>query len=777
MTLQVTVNDIILLEDNLINEGEYNVKTINFEFSNEYTGLIKKCRFITDEEIYEEDILDNQCEIPIQVTSESGYIRIGVYAYNEIDGTLELRYSPTPLKYLVRSGSYTEDEVIVPERLIVIEQSLDSDSEAHVPSVHAVKQAIDQLDVSGFEAGENITFEENIETGKTIINATDTIYDDTEIRGELSNKVDKVAGKGLSTNDYTTDEKTKLASLENYDDTQVKSDITSLETNKADKSTTYTKSEVDSLIPDVSNFITKNVDDLTYYTLATDTGHSIELSINSSTYVVTLNLKNSAGTTISTDTIDLPLESVVVNGSYDSTNKKIVLTLQSGSTIDIPVGDLVSGLQSEITSNNKLSSDLVDDTNKTNLFVTSSEKTTWNNKSDFSGNYNDLSNKPTIPSALSDLSDDTTHRVVTDTEKTTWSGKQDELLSGTNIKTINNTSILGSGNIDTEIIQYATMPTANADNLGKIVQFTGTTDSTYTNGYFYKCVSDGQATPTYSWENVLVQAGGSSLPKMVVINRSNYNTSAIISAVDVEYQKYLNGEEPCIYCYDEQNATTQAFGTQKLRVWSTSTTTFNLKSDFIITDKVDNFTTVDNTQLVQKTTGKLYVNCTVTSGHITAISIPSYENMGMITSSGSSYTLMTWSSTGARFLAKNNTNSYTPTGDYNPATKKYVDDTQRKVITSSTSTYTIASLTGNKTYKLGEITSLTITSTTTFDDETNIYFTSGSTATDISIPSALTNLGDVPTLTASGGANIGTCETSKNYIVSICNNIAIWKAY
>ena len=45
MTLQVTVNDIILKEDNLVNEGEYNVKTINFEFSDEYTDLIKKCRF------------------------------------------------------------------------------------------------------------------------------------------------------------------------------------------------------------------------------------------------------------------------------------------------------------------------------------------------------------------------------------------------------------------------------------------------------------------------------------------------------------------------------------------------------------------------------------------------------------------------------------------------------------------------------------------------------------------------------------------------------------
>lgn len=63
-----------------------------------------------------------------------------------------------------------------------------------------------------------------------------------------------------------------------------------------------------------------------------------------------------------------------------------------------------------------------------------------------------------------------------------------------------------------DIIQYSTMPTASADNVGDIVQFVGTTDSTYTNGHFYKCVSDGQDPATYSWEEVSL--GGSSLPDM-----------------------------------------------------------------------------------------------------------------------------------------------------------------------------------------------------------------------------------------------------------------------
>lgn len=62
---------------------------------------------------------------------------------------------------------------------------------------------------------------------------------------KLDNKVDKVSGKGLSTNDYTTTEKNKLAGLSNYDDTEVKNQLN----NKAEKSHThddryYTESEI-----------------------------------------------------------------------------------------------------------------------------------------------------------------------------------------------------------------------------------------------------------------------------------------------------------------------------------------------------------------------------------------------------------------------------------------------------------------------------------------------------------------------------------------------------
>ena len=102
---------------------------------------------------------------------------------------------------------------------------------------------------------------------------------------------------------------------------------------------------------------------------------SLSLSMDSSTYVITLSGTKVDGTAFTVSgTIDLPLESVVVNGSYDSTNKKVILTLKNNNTIEISVADLISGLQSEITSSNKLSADLISD-GTTNKAYTATEQT------------------------------------------------------------------------------------------------------------------------------------------------------------------------------------------------------------------------------------------------------------------------------------------------------------------------------------------------------------------------------------------------------------------
>lgn len=134
-----------------------------------------------------------------------------------------------------------------------------------------------------------------------------------------------------------------------------------------------TDSEINITVPTTAN-------DVNALPNTTKYAASLSLSINQTTYVVTAQLKDQDGNNLGTaGTIDLPLESVVVSGTYDSVNKKIVLTLQDGSTIDIPVADLVAGLQSEITSTNKLDADLVDDSTSAHKFVTSAEKTKISN--------------------------------------------------------------------------------------------------------------------------------------------------------------------------------------------------------------------------------------------------------------------------------------------------------------------------------------------------------------------------------------------------------------
>lgn len=89
--------------------------------------------------------------------------------------------------------------------------------------------------------------------------------------------------------------------------------------------------------------VTQELDNIkTFY------AHGLKFDINNSTFVITATLTDGEGNTLSSEKIDLPLESVVVDGEFNAQNDTIVLTLQNGNTIDIPVGDLIDGLASQI---------------------------------------------------------------------------------------------------------------------------------------------------------------------------------------------------------------------------------------------------------------------------------------------------------------------------------------------------------------------------------------------------------------------------------------------
>lgn len=80
--------------------------------------------------------------------------------------------------------------------------------------------------LAGIETGANKTVVDdalNSESANPVQNKV--------VNAALGNKVDKVAGKQLSTEDYTTTEKEKLAALQNYDDSTLSNRVTNLENN------------------------------------------------------------------------------------------------------------------------------------------------------------------------------------------------------------------------------------------------------------------------------------------------------------------------------------------------------------------------------------------------------------------------------------------------------------------------------------------------------------------------------------------------------------------
>ena len=77
-----------------------------------------------------------------------------------------------------------------------------------------------------------------------------------------------------------------------------------------------------------------------------------------------------------------------------------------------------------------------------------------------------------------------------------------------NYKLLDSDGTIPADRLPNAINKYSTMPTAASTNVGWIVQFTGTTDSTYTHGYIYECKAQGTDPETYAWEAVTVQAGG-----------------------------------------------------------------------------------------------------------------------------------------------------------------------------------------------------------------------------------------------------------------------------
>lgn len=117
---------------------------------------------------------------------------------------------------------------------------------------NTLSQKVDKIGGKGLSTNDYTTAEKNKLASLYNYNDTDLQNRVDTLEDTMPTKVDKIDGKGLSTNDYTNEDKTKLSSLVNYDDSSLKSsvknvvDTVELLNDRVDN--TYTKSEVDTKI-------------------------------------------------------------------------------------------------------------------------------------------------------------------------------------------------------------------------------------------------------------------------------------------------------------------------------------------------------------------------------------------------------------------------------------------------------------------------------------------------------------------------------------------------
>ena len=233
-----------------------------------------------------------------------------------------------------------------------------------------------------------ITF--NTESGKQPISIPiSDIFDATNYytKQQADDKfVEKVTGKSLSTEDFTTGEKTKLAGIETG------AQINKIEKIKVNDIEQEINNKIVNLnIPDVSQFITKSVDNLVNYYLKSEVYTKQEVAA---------------------------LIAAISQFHYE-----IYATLPASGENNVlyligPIGTGSDKYEEYVYANN-----------------------TWTKIGDTSI---DLSGYATIGVLSAALANYTTTANLT----TLLDNKQNTLVSGTNIKTINGTNILGSGNIE-----------------------------------------------------------------------------------------------------------------------------------------------------------------------------------------------------------------------------------------------------------------------------------------------------------------------------------------
>ena len=321
--------------------GDYNSTKLIFEFDKEDGRKIFEMKNPKGELVFADEIVNN--EVILVGRDEQGnncslFTTAGTYPFeislygDDSKLTSESNCFSVQQEQVIIDGEVVEYYLPIFDRLLNdVQDSLESVNGA-IDDVNNAISEVETLDIDVNKSGTTTTVELTKKDGTT---KSVEILD-----GEKGEKGDNATINGVNTLNIVEGDNIEIvqngSTLEisntyEYDDTDIKEDISTNTSN-----------------------ISQNTDDiatlnnnLINYSLITETGSKLAITIDNSTYQMYITLKDKNDNVIHTsNTIDLPIEQLVMNVTYDNTNKAIVITLQNGNVTSVPVGALIDGLVS-----------------------------------------------------------------------------------------------------------------------------------------------------------------------------------------------------------------------------------------------------------------------------------------------------------------------------------------------------------------------------------------------------------------------------------------------
>ena len=161
MKILVGQHDLQIDKKDKINQNEYKVTKCEFEFDEAITNdLVKIALFTNSAGIYEQYIINNECDIPAEILEKQETTTLGVYAYKveqveengETSEILKLRYSPEEIRFFISNGSYKENaentEPITPTDKEQMEQMLQNGLNDINDKIDEVDEKLDGIDTA-----------------------------------------------------------------------------------------------------------------------------------------------------------------------------------------------------------------------------------------------------------------------------------------------------------------------------------------------------------------------------------------------------------------------------------------------------------------------------------------------------------------------------------------------------------------------------------------------------------------------------------------------------